>query len=33
MIMHVYPDYFEHLLSLTWVPSTNQNKFVTQTIP
>ena len=33
MITHVYPDYFEHLLSLPWVPSTNQNKFVTQTIP
>ena len=33
MIMHVYPDCFARLLSLTWVPPTNQNKFVTQTIP
>ena len=33
MIMHVYPDYFARLLSLTWVPPTNQNKVVTITIP
>ena len=33
MIMHVYPDCFAPLLSLTWVPLTNQNKFVTHSIP
>ena len=30
--MHVYPHCFARLLSLTWVASTNQNKFVTHTI-
>ncbi|CAH3183424.1 unnamed protein product [Porites lobata] len=33
MIMHVYPDCFARLLSLTWVPPINQNKVVTHTIP
>ena len=30
--MYAYPDFFARLLSLTWVPLTNQNKFVAHTI-